>query len=363
MLRLIVIVVVVTAVWLIVRARTTPSIGAELSDSNGKLSKRAAALGLLPKTHLNTELSCPPDPSLVALCQSARSGDWRPASHALALTLHHRDWHRRTRVASALGEAAAVDDTWLLAWEQEAPNDPGAALVRGDGSVTLAWQIRGGGWGSTVGQERATAFLRTAEHAQQELRRAIALAPGDPTPYSSLIWTVTALGGSHDELRAVWAELKASADPYDYHAHHAALQYWCRKWHGSEPLATGFATGAAGGAPAGTLLGMLPLISWYEHEDDDAKDDDFRHPVLIAAVDWLLTDVAAAPPTHPSLASARHLLAYFLVRQRRYEAALEQFRLVDGYVDAAPWRYFGDPAGIYCATREVAVKGAAKGRG
>lgn len=363
MLRLIVIVVVVTAVWLIVRARTSPSIGAELNESNGKLSKRAAALGLLPKERLNTELSSPPDPSLVALCQAARAGDWRPASHALALTLHHRDWHRRARVASALGQAAAVDDSWLLAWEREAPDDPGAALVRGDGSVALAWQIRGGGWGSTVGEERAVAFLRTAQRAQEALRHAIALAPGDPTPYDSLIWTLTAQNRPHDEMRAVWAELRASADPYQYDAHYAALQYWCAKWHGSEPEATEFATGAAGTAPAGTLLGMLPLISWYEHEDDDATDESFRHPVLIAAVDWLLTDIAAAPPTHPNLVSARHFAAYFLVRQRRYEAALEQFRLVDGYVGASPWRYYNDSAGFYCATREVAVKGAAKARG
>jgi len=37
----------------------------------------------------------------------------------------------------------------------------------------------------------------------------------------------------------------------------------------------------------------------------------------------------------------------------RHEAALEQFKLVDGYVDALPWRYRGDKADYYCAVRDA----------
>ncbi|MGW4025394.1 hypothetical protein ACWEEL_29080, partial [Streptomyces sp. NPDC005009] len=57
-------------------------------------------------------------------------------------------------------------------------------------------------------------------------------------------------------------------------------------------------------------------------------------------------------------ASVRHLLAYFLTRQGRHEAASPQFRPVDGYVDALPWRYWNDPAAVYCLWRDRAVKGA-----
>ncbi|WP_030856164.1 hypothetical protein [Streptomyces sp. NRRL S-37] len=63
-------------------------------------------------------------------------------------------------------------------------------------------------------------------------------------------------------------------------------------------------------------------------------------------VDAAPADVAAAPSDHPGAASVRHLPAYFLTRQGRHEAALLQFRLVDGYVDALPWRYWEDPAAV-----------------
>ncbi|MFC8423478.1 hypothetical protein ACFUN7_21850 [Streptomyces sp. NPDC057236] len=48
----------------------------------------------------------------------------------------------------------------------------------------------------------------------------------------------------------------------------------------------------------------------------------------------------------PGTASVRRPPAYFPTRQGRHEAALRQFRLVDGYVDILPWRYWDDPAAV-----------------
>jgi hypothetical protein len=62
---------------------------------------------------------------------------------------------------------------------------------------------------------------------------------------------------------------------------------------------------------------------------------------------------------HPRLPEVRHLLAYFLTMQDRDEASVEQFRLVDGYVDALPWRYDPDPAKEYCRLRDITVANAA----
>lgn len=74
-------------------------------------------------------------------------------------------------------------------------------------------------------------------------------------------------------------------------------------------------------------------------------------------VDAALADADAAPRDHPDTASLRHLLAYFLTRQGRYDLALQQFRLVDGHVDALPWRYFDNPAAVYCVWRDRAIQG------
>ncbi|MFF7051848.1 hypothetical protein ACFY94_26215 [Streptomyces griseorubiginosus] len=44
---------------------------------------------------------------------------------------------------------------------------------------------------------------------------------------------------------------------------------------------------------------------------------------------------------------------YYLSLQDRDEAAVEQFRLVDGSVDALPWRYRADPVAAFCRMRDL----------
>ncbi len=100
--------------------------------------------------------------------------------------------------------------------------------------------------------------------------------------------------------------------------------------------------GTRGGVrPAGQPAHGLPLVCHFEHDDSDDNDAD-RTPEMIARVNAGLADAAAADPTHPRLPELRHLLAYYLSLQDRDEAAIEQFKLVDGYVNALPWRYHGD---------------------
>ncbi len=78
---------------------------------------------------------------------------------------------------------------------------------------------------------------------------------------------------------------------------------------------------------------------------------------MIARVNAGLADAAAADPAHPRLPELRHLLAYYLSLQDRDEAAVEQFRLVDGYVDALPWRYHGTGmTARYCRIRNLSAQ-------
>jgi hypothetical protein len=157
----------------------------------------------------------------------------------------------------------------------------------------------------------------------------------------------------------LWDRLTALA-PHHYEAHFGALQYWCAKWRGSHEQARDFAARAAASAPLGSLLTAFPLIAWFEHyHDGDTPQDAFRTTEVTALVDAALSDAAAAPADHPRLPEVRHLLAYFLTMQDRDEASVEQFRLVDGYVDALPWRYDPDPAKEYCRLRDITVANAA----
>ncbi|MER6685256.1 hypothetical protein ABT287_32415, partial [Streptomyces olivaceoviridis] len=181
-----------------------------------------------------------------------------------------------------------------------------------------------------------------------------ALNPDDPTPHIAEIWVALGLGYPNAEMDKLWAEISTRA-PHHYEAHFSALQYWCAKWRGSSRLAFEFAERAAADAPLGSLLTALPLIAHFEHDESEDTAAD-NTPEMLARVEAALRDAAAADPSHPRLPELRHLLAFYLHLQDRNEAALEQFKLVDGHVNALPWRYRGDMAGHYCRVRNTVVQ-------
>ncbi|WP_225826936.1 hypothetical protein [Streptomyces naphthomycinicus] len=330
--------------WVFVKELFSPS-----RDDGSEAQEAAEKLGLLPAERQNTELAAPLPAECAAALAAARGGDWRPAADLL--TEIGRDWDRRSSAAYLLAELAAEEDTWLLAWEAERRDDPDAAVVRARSTVILAWELRGGKRAQYTTREQFDGFHRTLAAARKEVARAAELNPDDPTPYIAEIWVALGLGYPNAEMDKLWGEITSRA-PHHYEAHFSALQYWCAKWRGSERLAFEFAERAAADAPAGSLLTALPLIAHYEHDDskDTAADNT---PEMVARVDAALADVAAADPSHPRLPELRHLLAFYLHLQDRNEAALEQFKLVDGHVNALPWRYRGDMAAYYCQVRDT----------
>ncbi|MET9428812.1 hypothetical protein [Streptomyces sp. NPDC003036] len=326
--------------------------------SEEQRADEAAALGFLPPERQNTELSAPRPARLDAALAAAKAGDFRPAAALFDETAATRDWEWRTRYCEEFADVAAEDDAWLLAWEAAHPDDPGAALLRARSTVFLAWRVRGSQRARNTTSEQFEGFHRILARSREEHARAAALAPeGDPAPYVGEIWTALGLGYPHAEMDRLWREITERA-PHHYEAHFSALQYWCAKWRGSEELARDFAARAAAGAPLGSLMTAFPLIAHFEHDESDTTEGD-RTPEMHALVDAALADAAAADPGHPRLSEVRHLLAYYLSLQDRDEAAVEQFRLVDGYVDALPWRYRNDPAAAYCRLRDESVAAAA----
>jgi hypothetical protein len=308
--------------------------------------------GLVPKERLNTHRPAPA-PELDRIMAAAKNGDWRPGAAFLLAT--GKNWERRTSAVGNLASVAAQDDSWLRAWESARPGDPDAAVVRADATIKLAWALRGGARAGQTTTEQFDGFFHVLARADKDTMRAQALNPEDPTPYASEMWTAMGLGRPHEEIWRLLSSVTCRA-PYHYAAHYSALQYWCAKRQGSRELALGFAEQTAAGAPRGSLLSVLRLLAWWEHRAEDVTAADFRTPDLLAATDAVLADVAAAPPSHPHLAAVRHVLAYFLVRQGRGAAALEQFQAVDGYAGAFPWTRAADPAGLYLCFRDLAVQ-------
>lgn len=325
-------------------------------DGSYRLPDEATALGMLPPNRQDTDNAAPVPAELAAAKAATLTNDWK--SVAALFEAVGTDWERRYAYAEKLAGLAAVEDEWLIAWETERPDDPTAALLRARSTVVLAGRLRGSQRAKYTTSEQFDGFHRILSGTSELHARAAELAPDDPSPYISEISTALGLGYPHSDMDRVWSEITAR-DPHHFAAHWYALQYWCAKWRGSEQLARAFAAEAAAGAPLGSLLTVFPLIAHFEHHDDDSTTEADSTPEMIALVDACLADAAAAPADHPRLPEVRHLLAYYLSLQDRDAASVEQFRLVDGHVDALPWRYRADPAAAYCRLRDITLRQAA----
>jgi hypothetical protein len=349
MARLLPIIAILLAIYYFYRARkkSAPngSGGSSRSVRNRDLEKAAAELGFLPGEQLDTDRAYAPDPQITAVKDAVKAGNWQAAAEFLAGA--GQDWQERDRRSSVLARAAVDDDSWLLAWRADRPeDDPDVALVLAESLIYLAWEIRGSARAKHTTEEQFAGFHRVLAQAREACARAQALAGDDPCPFIVELPLAMGLGYPNDRFEEIWAEI-VKRDPHHLAAHTAALQYWCAKWRGSHELAESFARDAAAKGTPGQLLSLLPLQAYFEYEiahDDLDQDEYYKRPEIVAAVDAALVDVAAAAAANPDdwrTAQVRHLLASLLFWQDRYEAAVEQFRLVDGYIDAVPWSYRG----------------------
>ncbi|WP_053713363.1 hypothetical protein [Streptomyces sp. XY413] len=309
---------------------------------------------LLPLSWQNRHLAGP-DPDLKRALTAASHGRWEPAAQLLITASD--DWERRALYTQRLAELAArKGDGWLQSWQAARPGDPDAALVHARTRIMYAWRLRGARLARHTSRKRFEGFHQVLLSSRDEIAQAASLNPQDPTPLIAEIGTALGLGYPNREMHALWDEISLRA-PHHYEAHYVALQYWCAKWHGSKKLAREFAETAAAQAPPGSLLAALPLVAWYENHDDEMPADAYRSPKVRALVDAALVDAASADG-HPRLPEVRHLLAHFLVKQGRYRAAVEQFRAVDGHVNALPWNYWPWKGLAYRAKRSTAARGA-----
>ncbi|MEV5868171.1 hypothetical protein [Streptomyces tendae] len=292
--------------------------------------------GLLPLRWQNSYLAGP-DAPLQRACRAAARGRWEPAAQLFGDA--GQDWERRSLYAQRLGDVAARgSDRWLKEWTKARPEDPDAALAVARARISYAWELRGAAYADWTSQSQFDSFHRELLTSQEDIGRVAALHPGDPAPLVAELWTARGLGYSHAEMDALWSQITDLA-PHHFEAHTSALQYWTAKWRGSHQLAREFAEKSAAGAPPGSLLAVLPVIAWYESHKDELGPVGYCPPDIRALVDAALTDAALADPDPPRLAEVRHLLGYFLYLQGRYRAAREQFRHVDGFTEALPWRY------------------------
>ncbi len=307
--------------------------------------------GLVPDTEVTSE-SPIEDPALAAVKADVVCGNWENAADLVASTLG--DWDRRQRVVWALADLAAKDDAWLNAWQTARPGDLHWAVVYAMSLVSLAWDIRGSGLGSEVTEEQVAGFHRLLGEARDAARAAAAVLPDDPTPWNTLLTLARGLGAGNDEFRTLWSELTARA-PLHHNGHLQALQYWCAKWHGTNELALSFALEAAARSPK---FAGLPLQAAQEAESSDPSM--WRAPEVVAALDALIARLADEGADTVAVRSDRGYAIFALLKLRRFDEAVAQFRALGAQADAAPWDYFEMPVITFLSMRGDAMKGASK---
>ncbi|MGW4567870.1 hypothetical protein ACWEN3_37655 [Streptomyces sp. NPDC004561] len=306
-----------------------------------------AKYGLVPAAQLDAS-HAGPDPEADAVAEAALAGDWRRAAAYLAGA--GRDWDLRWYRLGILAHAAAEDDSWLKAWRTEHPGDPSAALVHADALAALAGKVRGAKGAKHTTAEQFEGFHRLLAEAMPACHEAARMAPEDPCPWIAQITVALGLGWSHEDFRALWAEIIAR-DPYHFGAHTSALQYWCAKWRGSHELMYAFAEQAAASAPRGSLLPVLRLYALFEHAFREPDEPVYGQPFVQSAIDATLDAVDQVPAGHHRLPLVRHLLAKMLFQKKRHAEAVEQFRAIGGYVGSVPWTYSGNPVKAFVHAR------------
>ncbi|MFE5586242.1 hypothetical protein [Kitasatospora sp. NPDC056531] len=287
-----------------------------------------------------------------AIAHDAREGDWRPA--AAYVDAAGQDWDERWSRLEVLQQIADEGDTWLDDWLRARPDDCTAATVHAQLLVHRAWAIRGDGYAHDVPAGRMARFMVQLNAAMEAARKAAPLAPKDPGPWVVMVTAARGLRYEHDEFRPLWKELVTRA-PYHYAGHCQALEYWCAKWAGSRKLMMKFAERAARNAPAGSPLAGIYLHALHElarRSGLSALPSSHTAKDLLESVARSLNQV---PDEDQRVHRLRHLLAQYLVKARRYDAALEQFRLIGPWCGAEPWTKERNPVAAFDLARGTAA--------
>ncbi|MFJ3657475.1 hypothetical protein ACIPPR_29770 [Streptomyces nigra] len=283
------------------------------------------------------------DRVLARVCVEVRAGRYLGAREALAET--RGDFALRAHRSLVLASEAADSDL-VERWLAEEPGREASLLWA---RVAVVRALRA----ADARDPRAEALERIALAACD---RAAHTDPADPTPWVAKL----AMARLH-RLRdaAPRGLLTAPPGPWRLFAHVLSLDPWHREAHhrflacfsprhgGSVTAAWDVAAFLGQRAPAGSSLGLLPLVALVECYDPTRlladrvwEQPQWRATAVALHRDWLPT---VADYTFTPVLDLAYL-AHALVMARREEQARTAFTAMGPYASRMPWAAFGDPA-------------------
>jgi hypothetical protein len=232
---------------------------------------------------------------------------------------------------------------WLDEWAAAFPHSAIPAVVRGAHGVSWAWQARGAGRARTVDQDAWPVFHRRLIAADQELARAAALDPADPTAVARSIWAAMGLELGQDEVRRRFAAADRR-DPLNIGACIAMIQATARKWGGSHEAMFDFARSVAARAPEGHSVHRVIALAHVERWLDLPAAQRGGY-FLQAGVQAEIRQAAAmsvqsaAFPGGPVSLHDRNAFAFCFHLMGDRRAMLAEMKVIAGRITTAPWHF------------------------
>jgi hypothetical protein len=204
------------------------------------------------------------------------------------------------------------------------------------------------------------------ETAEQDLLRAAALDPADPTPYAMLVSVACHLDRGE---RAAYGHVTEALrrDPESYAALDHFLNYFCAPhWGGSDDKCLDFARRAAAGAPAGSVRPMLLLEAHYyvfHHEcafgDRKRGDAHIANPAVQQEVLAAYHASIGHPAHRPSRRTneLRNLAAWWFYMMRDRERCARELTAIGGAFTDSYWQRLGPADQQLAAVRKWVTGG------
>lgn len=246
-------------------------------------------------------------------------------------------------------------DDWIVA----EPNNTDVCVIRGRCYTRWAWNARGSGYANTVDKDAWPKFFSRIHQAEAELNHAMELDPSDALVYGTLVTVNMAKKGRHkEEVDILRSKLALSDDPNEFSAHTRLLQFYCRKWGGSDDAMFQFARDTIKRLPDGDPLHILIVQAHYEAylgimsvahatrnrmaiaaavtywQRPNVKQEilrSYRHYIGSSAT----VTVTAAQKS--SLMTARNWYAYCLARTGEMEMTRRELLLIGRHPTKRPW--------------------------
>lgn len=302
------------------------------------------------------------DPDAHRFRAALAQGTWQEFHDFLDAT---RDWDDRHFYVHQLSDIQGRPE-WLDEWIAARAGSPLPLLFRGAHGIHWAWQARGMGYAKTVAQDSWAVFHSRLVGADQDLARAAALDPEDPTPHARSVHSALGLALGKEEIRRRFGEA-TRRHRWHYFAHMPMLQALAAKWYGSHAEMFEFARATSAQAPEGlgvhVVVARAHLETWQnvlreypdgrERQSRYFSDEAVRQEVRRAA------DLSVSSPrylVHKASAADRNVFAMCFWLMRDSGAQLDQMRRIGSLIQQIPWGYQGNPGQIYGQARADALR-------